>query len=90
MTRRKIGAPDDPPKVTEADTPQTAPAAGGAGQFERAKVASIVGRARGGKETPRTAFDVWLKRGLHQMFDDVAKEPVPEELLRLINADRPK
>ena len=36
------------------------------------------------------AFDLWLKRGLHEMFDEVAKEPIPEELLRLIEEDRPK
>lgn len=36
------------------------------------------------------AFDLWLKRGLHQMFDDVASEPIPEELLKLIENDRPK
>jgi len=35
-----------------------------------------------------SAFDLWLRRGLHQLFDDVAKEPVPEELLRLIEDDR--
>jgi len=35
-----------------------------------------------------TAFDLWLQRGLHQMFDDVAKEPLPEELLKLIEDDR--
>jgi hypothetical protein len=34
------------------------------------------------------AFDLWLRRGLHQLFDDVANEPVPEELLRLIEGDR--
>ncbi|WP_336947338.1 NepR family anti-sigma factor [Asaia sp. BMEF1] len=33
-------------------------------------------------------FDIWLKRGLHQLFDDVASEPIPEELLRLIEDDR--
>ncbi|MFC0500669.1 NepR family anti-sigma factor [Asaia krungthepensis] len=33
-------------------------------------------------------FDIWLKRGLHQLFDDVANEPIPEELLRLIEDDR--
>lgn len=33
-------------------------------------------------------FDIWLKRGLHQLFDDVANEPIPEELLRLIEEDR--
>ena len=34
------------------------------------------------------AFDLWLQRGLHQMFDDVANEPVPEDILRLIEEDR--
>lgn len=34
------------------------------------------------------AFDVWLHRGLHQLFDKVASEPIPEELLRLIEEDR--
>ncbi len=37
-----------------------------------------------------TAFDVWLQRGLHELFDDVAQEPIPEELLRLIEEDRSK
>ncbi len=34
------------------------------------------------------AFDLWLDQGLHAMFDEVAKEPIPEELLRLIEQDR--
>jgi hypothetical protein len=34
------------------------------------------------------AFDVWLNRGLHQLFDDVANEPIPDELLKLIEEDR--
>lgn len=34
------------------------------------------------------AFDLWLKRGLHEMYDDITKEPVPEELLKLIEDDR--
>ncbi len=37
-----------------------------------------------------TAFDMWLNRGLHQLFDDVAKEPLPEELLKLIKDDEQK
>jgi hypothetical protein len=36
------------------------------------------------------AFDVWLQRSLHKLFDEVANEPVPEELLRLIEEDRSK
>lgn len=39
---------------------------------------------------PEAAFDVWLQRGLHQMFDSVASEPIPEELLKLIDEDRRK
>jgi hypothetical protein len=36
------------------------------------------------------AFDLWLQKGLHKLFDEVAQEPVPEELLRLIEEDRDK
>jgi hypothetical protein len=36
------------------------------------------------------AFDLWLHRSLHQLYDRVATEPVPEELLRLIEEDRAK
>jgi hypothetical protein len=47
--------------------------------------------ARAGKATvPNAAFDIWLRRGLHQIFDDVAREPIPPELLRLIEQDRKK
>ncbi len=31
---------------------------------------------------------MWLQRGLHEIFDKVASEPLPEELLRLIEEDR--
>lgn len=36
------------------------------------------------------AFDLWLRRGLHKIYDDVANEPIPEELLKLIEDDRSK
>ena len=36
------------------------------------------------------AFDLWLKRGLHQIYDTVASEPIPDELLKLIEDDRKK
>ncbi|MBC7433317.1 MAG: hypothetical protein H7345_14740 [Rubritepida sp.] len=32
-----------------------------------------------------TAFDLWLQRGLQQVFADVAQEPIPDEILALIN-----
>ena len=44
--------------------------------------------ARPDKPGVTAPFDVWLRRGLHQMFDDVAKEPIPDELLKLIEDDR--
>jgi hypothetical protein len=34
------------------------------------------------------AFDLWLKRGLQKIYGEVANEPVPEELLKLIEEDR--
>lgn len=34
------------------------------------------------------AFDLWLTRGLHQLYDTVVSEQVPEEWLRMIEADR--
>ncbi len=39
---------------------------------------------------PPTAFDLWLRRGLHQMYGEVASEPIPDELLKLIEEDRTK
>ncbi len=36
------------------------------------------------------AFDVWLQRGLHELFDGIANEPIPEELLRLVEGNRKK
>ncbi len=41
-----------------------------------------------GEGVPNAAFDLWLQRSLHQLFDKVAKEPIPEELLRLIQQAR--
>jgi hypothetical protein len=32
----------------------------------------------------------WLERSLHQRFDAVAAEPIPEDMLRLIEEDRPE
>ncbi len=40
--------------------------------------------------TTDSAFDVWLNRGLHTLFDDVANEPIPDELLKLIEEDKKK
>ncbi len=33
------------------------------------------------------AFDIWLQRSLHMLYDDIASEQVPEALLKLIRDD---
>lgn len=35
-----------------------------------------------------SAFDLWLHRSLHLLYDGVTREKVPAELLRLIERDR--
>lgn len=66
-----------------SDTPKRAmPADGGQNAARR--------RGGKGRADVTNAFDVWLDRQLHQMFDRVAKEPIPEDLLRLIEGDRTK
>jgi hypothetical protein len=45
-------------------------------------------RSGAGDNKGAEAFDIWLQRGLHQLYDSVAKEPVPDELLKLIEQDR--
>lgn len=32
-------------------------------------------------------FDRWLRKQLHAMFDEVANEPLPAELIRIIDRD---
>jgi hypothetical protein len=44
-------------------------------------------KGRKGRKT-EAAFDLWLQKGLHEIYDQVAREPVPEELLKLIEEDR--
>jgi len=64
-------------------------AAGMMGKIEkkRAGTPAKSGIEQEGKEVDQ-AFDVWLRRGLHQLYDTVAREPIPDELLRLIEEDQ--
>jgi hypothetical protein len=32
-------------------------------------------------------FDHWLHKQLHEMYDAIAKEPLPDDLMRLIDED---
>jgi hypothetical protein len=51
-----------------------------------AESGSALGRTGKGER----AFDAWLKHGLHKLFDDIANEPVPDALLKIIEQDRQK
>ena len=44
------------------------------------------------KQSRRTdaAFDIWLNRGLQALYGKVVEEPLPPELLKLIEDDRGK
>ncbi len=41
-------------------------------------------RAKGPAERP---FDMWLQKQLHAMYDEIASEPLPNDLLNLIDHD---
>lgn len=45
---------------------------------------------RGRRSSPDAAFDLWLNRNLHSLYDDVAKQPIPPEILALIEGDKKK
>ena len=57
---------------------------------QRPKASDGVGADGKQPSHPEPAFDLWLRRGLHQLFDEVAQEPIPEALLRLIQGDEGK
>jgi hypothetical protein len=37
---------------------------------------------------PADPLDVWLRNFLHQAFDHVCDEPIPDDILRLVEEDR--
>jgi hypothetical protein len=39
------------------------------------------------KASPERPFDMWLQKQLHAMYDEIAGEPLPEDLLGLIDSD---
>ncbi len=45
---------------------------------------AAVARAKASAERP---FDKWLQKQLHAMYDEIASEPLPDDLLNLIERD---
>lgn len=40
------------------------------------------------RSSPDAAFELWLDHQLHVIYDEVAKEPIPQALLDLIKKDQ--
>lgn len=40
-----------------------------------------------GKPRMDRPFDHWLHKQLHEMYDSIAKEPLPDDLMKLIDHD---
>src|SRR5512143_2117857 len=71
-----VMAGDDKPRASRA-APRAGPAGGTARQ-----------RAKG--SPPERPFDMWLQKQLHAMYDEIASEPLPGDLLNLIDRDAAK
>jgi hypothetical protein len=42
------------------------------------------------KEPVERPFDMWLQKQLHAMYDEIAAEPLPDDLVKLIERDANK
>jgi hypothetical protein len=42
------------------------------------------------KTSGERPFDMWLQKQLHAMYDEIASEPLPDDLLNLIETDAGK
>ncbi|KAF0103547.1 MAG: Uncharacterized protein FD144_2138 [Rhodospirillaceae bacterium] len=45
------------------------------------------GPARSKSRSNDRPFDMWLHKQLHAMYDEIASEPLPDDLLNLIDKD---
>ena len=45
------------------------------------------GKLRVAKPSSERPFDMWLQKQLHAMYDEIASEPLPNDLLNLIDHD---
>lgn len=62
-----------------------APKPGKAGDGKSPRAADALRqRAKASAERP---FDMWLQKQLHAMYDEIASEPLPNDLLNLIDHD---
>jgi hypothetical protein len=61
------------------------------GRTDRDRVDGNGGGSLGSDDTMvERGFDRWLNRQLHRLYDQVLAEPVPDDLLRLVDQFEPK
>jgi hypothetical protein len=54
------------------------------------KAGPAAGDAKSGRAAKMPAerpFDMWLQKQLHAMYDEIASEPLPNDLLKMIDHD---
>jgi hypothetical protein len=56
-------------------------------QKDRAANAARMKNMKAPAERP---FDMWLQKQLHAMYDEIAAEPLPDDLMNLIERDAEK
>jgi hypothetical protein len=49
--------------------------------------ADPLARERNMKAPAERPFDMWLHKQLHAMYDEIAAEPLPDDLINLIESD---
>jgi len=54
---------------------------------DKLEVGSAEGVTRASARSNARPFDVWLHKQLHAMYDEIASEPLPSDLLNLIDKD---
>jgi len=54
------------------------------GRTAAGRAEAVRPRAKAPSERP---FDMWLQKQLHAMYDEIASEPLPNDLLGLIDSD---
>jgi hypothetical protein len=47
-------------------------------------------RTKSSSASSERPFDIWLQKQLHAMYDEIASEPLPTDLLGLIDRDAAK
>jgi len=47
-------------------------------------------RSKGMNAPAEKPFDMWLHKQLHAMYDEIAAEPLPDDLINLIERDAGK